>query len=662
MPVDGSSGVSLTENQLVRSAWSELAAGKWAAALRLAEQARQMGAPDGTALHLRGLAQWGSGDRMSAAGSLEQAATFSPTDTAVLNDLAVARFGLGDWAGAAETFATLARLVPGDPEALKYRTEALGRCGQYAEARGSALAWAESDPGEPAAMRAFAVSLLGEKKLHEAFEAALANHKRFPESEPELWLMSAICGKQRRYEKALEFARAAEAISTDSPTAQARLAVACWDAGDLTAALQARKRALSLGLKDRNLLANLCWIALHDPDQTGTGLLTLHQRAVAALSPSPAQPCGRCEPLSTDQRLRVGYLSGEFVSNPATYFLAGWLRHHDSAQVETFYYMARAWSDTQTEEYKRLADCWRDVSHMSDSEIAETIRQDGVEILVDLSGQFEDNRLSVFGLRPAPIQATFAHYPSTTGSNHIDYIFTDRWTTPNGCESEYAERPWRLDSGYVVYEATEAISRLTESPLLRNGFVTFGLFQRPGKLHSRLWDVIGSVLRGVPQSQLLLHCASTELDELGSAQQRRMLECLEARGICPSRVMFEGTRIGLDHFQAVAKADIAFDSFPYNGQTTTCDCLWMGVPVVTLRGNTHVSRVGSALLERMGLNWLVAENIDDYVRIGIELAGDKQKLVDLRSEMRDRMRRKGLTDGQRLAREIEAAYRVMCRQ
>jgi predicted O-linked N-acetylglucosamine transferase (SPINDLY family) len=265
----------------------------------------------------------------------------------------------------------------------------------------------------------------------------------------------------------------------------------------------------------------------------------------------------------------------------------------------------------------------------------------------------------VFAHRPAPVQVSFPHYPGTTGSDCIDYLLTDVWTTPEGCEGELSEKPYRLPSGCLVYKTPPDREPVSALPALANGCVTFGLFQRPGKLHAAVWDAVAAILSAVPDSRLLMHSSSRDLDEEGSAQRARLLKPLESRGVSAARVLFQGPRPTKEHLAIVAEADIALDTFPYNGQTTTCDCLWMGVPVVTLRGESYVSRAAASLLDRLGLPDLAADSLENYVSRAVELANDIDGLTRLRSSLREKMKNSSLTDGARLAAEIEAAYREM---
>jgi predicted O-linked N-acetylglucosamine transferase (SPINDLY family) len=258
------------------------------------------------------------------------------------------------------------------------------------------------------------------------------------------------------------------------------------------------------------------------------------------------------------------------------------------------------------------------------------------------------------------VQVSFPNYPGTTGVEEIDYILTDRWTTPEGSESEYAETPYRLPSGYLVYRYAGV--PVTPLPAATNSYVTFGMFQRPGKLHTGVWAVITEILRRTPESRLLIHFGSAELDEEGSGQRERLLGILENGGITAERIEFRGSRISPEHLAVVGEADIALDAFPFNGQTTTCDCLWMGVPVISLRGHTHVSRVTPALLDRLDLGELAAETPAGYVEQAMRLAGDLKRLAALRAGLREKMRERWMTGGSRLAQEIEEAYRTMWRR
>lgn len=646
---------------LVQQAWSALAAGDHTASADLSGRAIAGGCGGPGAYHVLALARWSQGDKTTALTLLTKAAEISDGDPRVCSDLGVLRYAHHDWAGALEAFAECLRIDPADSTALQGYAESLLQMGRYEEARQAAETWDRAVTADAKPPYLTAQCLDYEGRLDEAAREAERSLERDPDSWRTLTLLASIRQKQAHYALCLKHTRKAAQLLPDSASAQARLALACWDIGDLDGALAARERALELGLADRNLAQSLTWLTLHDPRQTASSLLEIHRKAARELG-SAAAPPSYANNRDPERRLRVGYLSGEFVSNPAFCFL-GWLRHHDPKQVETFYYMSRPFQDTHTAGYRSQADHWRDVFRVSDDDlVCRMIRDDQIDILVDLSGHFDFNRLGVFAKRPAPVQAAFPNYPGTTGLDAIDYLLTDIWTAPAGCENESTEKPYRLPSGCLVYKAPpDEMAPVSALPALSNGYVTFGLFQRPGKLHAAVWDAIAQTLSAVPNSRLLVHSGSCDLDVEGSEQRARVLQPLERRGIPAGRVLFRGSRPTEQHFAVVAEADIALDTFPYNGQTTTCDCLWIGVPVVSLRGAAYVSRVTPALLERIGLGDLAADSLDGYVRRAIDLAGDIDKLAAFRSSLRERMKKSSLTDNIRLAAEIEAAYREMWR-
>ncbi|MGC4051095.1 MAG: tetratricopeptide repeat protein [Paludibaculum sp.] len=656
-PVPPDHSIDSRHTPQLRQAWLELSTGAWASAHRLCDGVLAEAPNHPEALHVKALGLWGEGDLGGAIQSLSLSARVEPNAHNRLSDLGVLHVQNQSWQDALECFGLCQELQPDEPTVLQGQAESLSRLGRFQEATLAARQWLRVAPADHAASRLLAYCLASEGRLDEAFSTAEQNLKECPDSESTLTLLDAICQKRRRFEPALTYAQTAARLHPDSAAAAARLAAACWNVGDSEGAQAARSRALSLGVTDPELGASLDWLALHDPHQTAESLLECHRASVRTwCGPDSASLPHRNTP-DPARRIRVGYLSGEFVSNAAYWFLLPWLRCHDPAQVETFYYMAHPQRDRATAQYREIAHNWRDVSSLKTDALARQIQSDSIDILVDLSGHFGTNRLSVFNRRPAPVQFSYPNYPGTTGLSAIDYILTDIWTTPPGSEGEYVETPYRLPSGYFVYHAPGEGSGSLPPPVQINGFITFGLFQRPGKLHPAVWNTVAATLHQVPESRLLIHFASAELDDPNSQQVARLLAELSLRGVAANRVRFRGTRAMEAHLATVAEADIALDSFPYTGQTTTCGCLWMGVPVVTLRGHFHAARVTPAILDRMGLGQLAASSEEGYVKTAVNLASDPQTLFDLRSNLRTRMQNSCLTGGDRLAREIEGAYR-----
>jgi predicted O-linked N-acetylglucosamine transferase (SPINDLY family) len=276
-----------------------------------------------------------------------------------------------------------------------------------------------------------------------------------------------------------------------------------------------------------------------------------------------------------------------------------------------------------------------------------------------MAGHFSYNGLHMLCDRVAPVQISYPHFPSTTGCPGIDYVFTDRWTSPPGSEIQYSERLYRVPTGHIVWAWPAQGPVVIAPPRSRAPFVTFGVFHRMAKFNAPFWDAVAEILARVPDSRLLVHNGDAELDRPESATVRTLRQRLSERGIDPERLALRGPLPYLDQLRITGHIDVALDSFPYNGQTTTCEALWMGVPVVTKNGATHVNRVGGALLTRAGHPEWIAETKEQYVEIAASLAADPDGLVALRRRLRDDFVDGGLTVGKTLARSLERAYAEM---
>jgi protein O-GlcNAc transferase len=293
---------------------------------------------------------------------------------------------------------------------------------------------------------------------------------------------------------------------------------------------------------------------------------------------------------------------------------------------------------------------------MSDEALAERIRHDGIDILVDLVGHTAMNRLLVFARRPAPIQVTWLGYPNTTGLTAIDYRLVDAVTDPEGeADALASETLVRLPGGFLCYGGHGGAPAPGPAPCLATGTVTFGSFNSPPKLSAATLDAWAQVLARLPESRLLLKGKPFA----DAATRALYLGRLAERGVAPERVELAAWLPDQAHLALYDRIDIALDPFPYNGTTTTCQALWMGVPVVALRGDRHASRVGASLLTQIGLTDLIADSVEAYVETAIALAGDPARLADLRHSLRPRMAASPLCDATGFARKIEQAYRTM---
>lgn len=364
--------------------------------------------------------------------------------------------------------------------------------------------------------------------------------------------------------------------------------------------------------------------------------------------------------LTSDRRLKVAYISPDFREHSVAYFISPLLREHNREAVEVFCYSDVAKTDAATASLHELADHWLGTVTLSDAELAERIRADEIDILVDLAGHTAGNRLDVFARQPAPIQISWLGYPNTTGLDAIGYRLVDAVTDPPGQADRWAsETLIRLDDGFLCYQAP-ADARLPDAPpCLAGGKITFASFNNPAKLSAVTLAAWGRLLERVPRSRLLLKGRGfTE-----EATRQSLLARFAETGGDPQRVTLLAPVDGIaDHLAFYGQVDIALDPFPYNGTTTTCEALWMGVPIVTLAGDRHAGRVGASLLTQVGLTDLIASSVDGYVEVAASLAADRHRLARLRQTMRERMRASSLCDAPRFARKIESAYRAAWQQ
>ncbi|MGF1608997.1 MAG: glycosyltransferase [Kiloniellales bacterium] len=363
--------------------------------------------------------------------------------------------------------------------------------------------------------------------------------------------------------------------------------------------------------------------------------------------------------------LRVGYVSPDLRRHPVAFFVEPILRTHDRQQVTAVCYDTAPGTqggidggDDMNQHLRSLAAEWRDVAGLDDAALAEAIRADRIDILVDLAGHTAGNRLLTFARRPAPVQVTAIGYVTTTGLETMDYRLTDPWCDPGGAERAYSERLVRLEHGFNCYAPPQGLPEPGPLPCQASGTVTFGSFNNLDKISPEVLDLWGKILARVAGSRLLLKTKTLSQDRV----RRAILQCLAGHNIAPERVeLVEWSETLRQHFEGYRRLDIALDPFPYNGTTTTCEALMMGVPVIALAGDRHAARVSASILSRLELPVLIATDPDDYVARAIALAAHENALSSLRATLRRRMITSPLCDAAGYTRTLEAAYRAMWR-
>jgi predicted O-linked N-acetylglucosamine transferase (SPINDLY family) len=358
------------------------------------------------------------------------------------------------------------------------------------------------------------------------------------------------------------------------------------------------------------------------------------------------------------RRLKIGYVSADLRDHVAGRALLPVLTHHDRTRFEVVCYCLNP-HDAMTSSYKSQADLWRDVGQLTDGKLAAAIQDDQIDLLIDLGLHTSENRLVTFALKPAPIQISWIGYPGSSGVDAIDYRLTDAFLEPPGgepCVSQ--EKPFALPNLWQCYVAPEGAAEVSDLPAQRNGYVTFGSFNNFCKITPHILESWAQILSAVPGSHLVL------LNNPGS-HRAHTREFMHQKGIAPERIEFidyeptTPTSHQGNFLKRYHQIDIALDTFPYNGMTTTFDALWMGVPVVSLIGQTSVGRAGLSILSNLGLPEFATDSVGAYVRQAIETAQDLPHLAKLRQELRPRMAASPLCDALSLTHDLEAAYLTM---
>lgn len=396
-----------------------------------------------------------------------------------------------------------------------------------------------------------------------------------------------------------------------------------------------------------NLLFCMHYSARHDALTIRDAHVRWNQNQAKRLMPSQLKHPNHRDP---HKPLRIGYVSADFRNHPVARFLLPLLQNHDKKLFEIHAFMCSRERDHETSRLQSSADHWHDISSASDEEASSLIRRNQIDVLVDLALHSAGNRMLVFARKPAPVQVTWLAYAGTSGLNTMNHRISDPYLDPPSSDcAEYTESTIRLPHTFWCYQPALEIAP-GAPPANSNGYVTFGCFNNFCKVNQEVLKLWAELLASVPFSRLHLHAPTDEVI------RSRILEFLR---VDPSRVRFFANTSPGNYFEQFHGIDIALDPFPFGGGTSSCDALWMGVPVVTLKGPTAVGRGGTSILSNIGLQELAADSEEDYLRIATALAGESPRLAELREKLRSRMRCSPLMDAPEFARAMEAAYRQM---
>jgi predicted O-linked N-acetylglucosamine transferase (SPINDLY family) len=514
------------------------------------------------------------------------------------------------------------------------------------------------NPDYAAAHNNLGVVLAAQGQIDQAvahYERALSLKPDYVEAHNNLGLALMVQGQA---DQALVHCERALSLKPDHVETHNSLGVVLVAQGQIDQAVAHYERALLLWPNyapgHSNLLYALNYASGNDPVAVYAAHCAFAKRQEAPLSTS-IQP--HANDRLPERRLRIGYVSSDFRQHSVGYFIEPVLAHHDHERFEIFCYSNNLREEEATLRLKSHADHWRRIIGLSDDLAAKQIRDDQIDILVDLNGHTANNRLLVFARKPAPLQVTWLGYPNTTGLTTMDYRLTDRFADPPGMtEHLHSEKLIRLPECFSCYQPPLEASEVVGLPAWEKGYVTFGSFNNLAKITPEVMAVWARILLAVPGACLILKNAGLG----GSTVQQTVRETFTGLGVAPERLELLGPdQSEKTHLERYGSIDVALDPFPYNGATTTCEALWMGVPVVVLAGRTHAGRVGVSQLSNLGLTEIIGHTMDEYIAAALRLATDLKHLSALRKELRSRMAASPLTDGQRFTNNLEQAYRVM---
>jgi len=566
------------------------------------------------------------GDAALAEKALQRAAHLRPAHVATLYNLGIALRDAGRVTDSVSTFRRVLELEPRHVGARYLLAQGFEALGKLEDAATSYAALRDLTPDNPAVHARLGICLHSLGRLEDAvscYRAALATGGQDANTQDNL---AAALSQQGRSMEAVAVHRETLAAQPENAHSHSNLLLALHylPARRLDGVFEEHRR----------------WGRIHGADPGGV------------VPPFPNRP----EP---ERRLHVGYVSPDFCEHSVSYFFEPLLANHRDSLFEITCYSATRDVDTTTARLRSLAHRWRDIADVDDRRVVDMVRNDEIDILVDLAGHTGGSRLTVFADRPAPIQVSYLGYPDTTGLPAIGYRLCDGITDPEGCPIHCTEELVRLSGCFLCYRPPAQAPHVAPPPAEKHGYVTFGSFNNLAKINEEVVATWSALLHEVPHARLVLKSAFLADRKTGERYLRQFAQC----GIQGERIKLLGRApTTSDHLEMYRYVDVALDTFPYNGATTTCEALWMGVPVVTLTGDSHAGRVGKSLLTAVELGALAADSREEYVAIAARLVGEPGRLATVRGALRDRMETSILCDGVRFAGVVEHAYRTMWRR
>ncbi|BBB58903.1 hypothetical protein UNDKW_0630 [Undibacterium sp. KW1] len=456
-----------------------------------------------------------------------------------------------------------------------------------------------------------------------------------------------------RYTEAEECYSKALQLGSDVTETYTNMAGLLAGQGKMEEAENTYRQAVKLDPAYAQAYSNLLFMLNYEPDRSAEAIFEAYQEYEKRYAKRYQNEILHFDnDKSRHRRLKIGYVSPDFCRHPVQYFLEPLLSHHDKSLFDIYAYAQLSVADAVTARYQTYADHWIETGGMTDVELVQRIREDGIDILVDLAGHTANNRLSVFARKAAPVQMSWLGYGYTTGLTAIDYFLTDETSAPAGSEHLFAEKPWRLQTPCYAYRPAPGMGEVSTLPALSNGHIRIGTLTRSIRVNHKTIRVWAEILKRLANAVLVVDSANYQDANLRLA----LIDKFAAHGIQASRLDIGFHSPPWDTLRAL---DIGLDCFPHNSGTTLFETLYMGVPYVTLAGRPSLGRLGSCILEGLGRPEWIAHTEEEYIDKVVALAGNLEQLASIRAGLRGEMQGSALMDEPGFTRKVEVAYRAM---
>jgi predicted O-linked N-acetylglucosamine transferase (SPINDLY family) len=468
-------------------------------------------------------------------------------------------------------------------------------------------------------------------------------------------MLGGICEKTGRLSEAIINLKKTTELASDFAGAWSNLGMALIRIGETRQGINLLRKAVEKDPKLATLRSNFLLYLNYLPDVDRQELFNEHKQWGRIHAPASLARASHSNVPDPDRKLRIGYISSDFRAHPVSYFFESFLDEHDRQEMEVCGYASVSCPDQVTQRLKSKFDHYRNICGVDDKVAADMIEQDQIDILVDLGGHTDSSRLLVLAYKPAPIQVAYLGYSNTTGMQTIDYRLTDSFADTEESQRFYTEKLVFLPKCFTCYKPPDSAPPVAPLPAIRKGYITFGSSNNTCKIHPLIIELWAEILKATGNSRILLRFRGGNNPEM----RERYFKKFEQLGIPRERVEICGWKDFVEYLESYGQVDIALDTFPWNGHTTTCEALWMGVPTISLVGKAFVSRVGLSILSNVGLDSFATSTPEQYVAEAVSVAENLQALAKIRASMRQRMAAGVLCDAKRFARNVEAAYRKM---